>query len=258
MCFQWDRKTTRRFEREALVYHEIGERLLSHLDPIVRAPHHILNLNCATGAFARRLAARFRQAKISGFDVSEDMVRRAKKRKPLFFSKQTYQVSQFPKTTTQYDLVFVNLLDFRQKSPGEFFSILKPLMTEQAVILFSCLGPGCLASKNKAFVDMHDIGDALMASGFLYPVMESERLMVGLNPGLSVSRQLQYNRLDALSSVADDALLRKEEALSLEVIYGHAFLDGAAANQTKSTNTFEIKPEAILRSHESLSLKRNP
>lgn len=118
--------------------------------------------------------------------------------------------------------------------------------------MFSCLGPGTLAelralyrergwpSPAPDFVDMHDLGDMMVAAGFADPVMDQETLVLtwatpqallaelrsmGGNASPSRAAGLRtpgwHGRLlDALGSLAGpDGRLQ----LSFEVVYGHAF-----------------------------------
>jgi malonyl-CoA O-methyltransferase len=90
------------------------------------------------------------------------------------------------------------------------------------------------------FIDMHDLGDALMRTGFAEPVMDTERLVVTYPTPAALFRELRQTgsmnasrgRRRGLSGRARlrDAQselesLRREDAIpvTLEVVYGHAW-----------------------------------
>jgi malonyl-CoA O-methyltransferase len=118
--------------------------------------------------------------------------------------------------------------------------------------MFSSLGPGSLrglhalyreqgwGEPGAAFVDMHDLGDMLVAAGFADPVMDQETLTLTWDspqallselrslggdalplrvPGLRTPRWRERLH-DALGTLAGaDGRLR----LDFEIVYGHAF-----------------------------------
>ncbi len=119
-------------------------------------------------------------------------------------------------------------------------------------LMFSTLGPGTLAALRElyrragwptphaAFVDMHDLGDMLLAAGFADPVVDQEVLTLtwadaeallaelrslGLNADPARFAGLRTPRWRrALSGrLADMADGDGRIALEFEVVYGHAF-----------------------------------
>jgi malonyl-CoA O-methyltransferase len=136
-------------------------------------------------------------------------------------------------------------------APGDRFATWHSAMATGGLLFFSTLGPGTLSSLRALYaqaghlpamaplVDMHDLGDDLVRSGFADPVMDQETVTLtwanaasllaelrtlGGNahrdrwPGLR-GRQWSAWLLGALES------LRREDgrlALEFEVVYGHA------------------------------------
>jgi malonyl-CoA O-methyltransferase len=119
-------------------------------------------------------------------------------------------------------------------------------------LMFSTLGPGTLPELRELyaeqhwpppfspFVDMHDLGDMLVAAGFADPVMDQEPLTLTWASGaalLDELRQLGGNvdarrsaglrtprwrrRLESLLEARSDSAGRV--ALTFEIVYGHAF-----------------------------------
>ncbi|MFM2067361.1 MAG: hypothetical protein RLZZ584_2270 [Pseudomonadota bacterium] len=122
----------------------------------------------------------------------------------------------------------------------------------EGMLMFSCLGPDTLASLRplfqeqgwgdpaSSFVDMHDLGDALVGAGFADPVMDMEKLTLtwdtpaallaelrGLGGNTSPARHtgLRTPRWrDGLVDALDKRLRGPDGRLRLEfeIVYGHA------------------------------------
>ena len=90
------------------------------------------------------------------------------------------------------------------------------------------------------FIDMHDIGDALVRAGFLAPVLDVERITLTYNDVMAVMRDLKsigaHNAADGRSRslqgrgflkqlTANYERYRKDGKLpaTFEVVYGHAW-----------------------------------
>ena len=126
------------------------------------------------------------------------------------------------------------------------------LLAVDGFLMFSCLGPDSLVELVRlyesrgwgrplpAWVDMHDLGDMMVEAGFADPVMDQERLRLtwsdpaklladlrALGGNLAPARfqglrtpRWRAQLLDALEGLrGPDGLI----ALSLELVYGHAF-----------------------------------
>ncbi len=149
-------------------------------------------------------------------------------------------------------LVWANMMLHGSVDPAALFARWQRALTTDGFVMFSCLGPGSLRELRDVYdrngwspamaelVDMHDLGDMLVAAGFANPVMDQELLtLTWATPQalLSELRQMGGNaapqrqaglrtprwraRLeDALQALAGpDGRI----ALTFEVAYGHAF-----------------------------------
>jgi malonyl-CoA O-methyltransferase len=157
-----------------------------------------------------------------------------------------------PLADASTDLVFSNLMLHWHPQPHTVFPEWKRVLRTDGLLLFSCFGPETLKELRAAcrsalpqarpmpYIDMHDFGDMMVASGFANPVMDAEVLTLtfpsardllnearalGGNPrddrpaGLPAGRQAR-SLLDALQAQSgDDGCIR----LSFEVAYGHAW-----------------------------------
>lgn len=151
------------------------------------------------------------------------------------------------------DMLWANMVLHRVDDPDRTIARWHAAIADDGFLMFSTLGPDTLrelrtlyaalgwGAPAQAFVDMHDIGDALVQAGFADPVMDMERLSLswadagallaelrtlGTNaarsrlPGLRTPRwraQLEHELTQRLRG-ADGRL-----HLSFELVYGHAF-----------------------------------
>jgi malonyl-CoA O-methyltransferase len=85
-------------------------------------------------------------------------------------------------------LVWANMVLHGIADPPALFARWHELLSVDGFVAFSCLGPGTLAELRElyamlgwpaptpGFIDMHDLGDMLVAAGFADPVLDQETL----------------------------------------------------------------------------------
>ena len=254
----------RRFERAARTYAqasrleaEVGSRMLERLAYLKIEPRRILEAGAGPARESRDLLSRYKGTEILALDFSRAMLLSGKKR---FFEKKTFvcaDLARLPLAAGSIDLVWSNqALHWADPRAAieEFARVLAP----EGLLMFSTLGPDTLKELRAAageqrvhrFVDMHDLGDLLVAAGFAAPVMEMEILTFSYARGAQLLEDLRAsgqtnarddrprglagrNFLQRLSSIAPQA--------TFEVIYGHAWkgaprqlADGRAIVQFRS------------------------
>lgn len=195
--FRLDRRQVRnafdraapQYDAAAVLQHEVGARLLERLDLTTLTPARILDLGCGTGRATPELMRRYRSAQLVAADFAPAMLREVRRR--FWFRRPGLvcaDAGSLPFGTAGFDLVFCNLMlqwcDDLDACLGE----LRRVTTTQGLLLFSTLGPDTLrelraawrevdgATHVNSFVDMHDIGDALIRAGFVEPVMDVEHI----------------------------------------------------------------------------------
>lgn len=259
--YQRDQALLRRnFDRAASGYDQVaalqrvvGARLLERLDPIRLNPRRIIDLGAGTGRPAAQLARRYAEAEVAQLDLAFNMVAESRRRKPL--ARQHFlcaDAERLPLIDACAEFVFSNLMlqwaSRLDRALAEARRVLKP----EGLILFSTLGPGSLAELREswarvddrvhvnAFIDMHDVGDALIRAGFADPVMETERFTLLYDDGMALMRELQQlgagnvnkGRPRALTGkrklqgmLAEYETRRRDGSLpaTFEAVYGHAW-----------------------------------
>lgn len=278
------RALRRRFERAAGTYagaarleSEIGSRMLERLDYVRIAPERILDAGSGTAREARRLAKRYRGAPIVALDFSPAMLRRASRAggflsafgvgaRPLAVCAD---LERLPLAAASFGLVWCNMSLHALAEPvgalGEFCRVLAP----EGLLMFSTLGPDTLKELRAAagtgrvheFLDMHDIGDRLVAAGFSAPVMDMELItMTYPGPDALLDELRATGETNALRErgrgLSGKAFLRdlrarlaaqmKDSRLSatFEVVYGHAWKGGPPrpAGSSASTPVRFVRP----------------
>jgi malonyl-CoA O-methyltransferase len=124
--------------------------------------------------------------------------------------------------------------------------------------MFSTLGPDTLKELRAAagarrvhdFIDMHDVGDMLVAAGFSAPVMDMEIIRIAYAGATQLIDDLrgtgQTNaRADRPRGLAGRRLGERLRvaAASFEIVYGHAWAGRPKANQEpKTVRVFKRMP----------------
>ena len=213
-----DKRAVRRsFERAAATYDaadvlqaEVGARLVKHLEPMTLAPRRIVDLGCGTGAAFAALGERFPGAALVGVDFAHPMLRRAAARVPgwrrlLGLARPALvcaDAERLPLANASAQLVFSNLALQWCDAPVVFGEAAR-ILPAGGLIVFSTFGPDTLKELRaafaavdarehvNAFVDMHDLGDALVHAGFADPVMDMEYITLEYSGVEALMRDLK-------------------------------------------------------------------
>jgi malonyl-CoA O-methyltransferase len=261
------------YDEAAVLQREVGSRLAARLDVVRLTPRRILDAGCGTGEALLALAGRYPAAARVGLDLALPMLVRARERAGARtslterlrarFSAGTSAAPAFacgdlaspPFAAGAFDLVWSNLALQWVADPQRAFAGLLQVIRDGGLLAFTTFGPDTLRELRgvfaavdgephvSRFVDLHDLGDMLVAAGFSDPVMEMERFTLtypdapaflrdlksigATNAAAGRARGLMGRRrwarvqegLEALRRDAPDARL----PATYEVIYGHAW-----------------------------------
>ncbi|MDF1646276.1 MAG: malonyl-ACP O-methyltransferase BioC [Legionellaceae bacterium] len=242
------------YETVALVQREIGEQLFERLSLLKMEPRYVLDLGCGTGLFTALLKKRYPKAVIVGVDIAQGMLVEAQSKYRWPQKKATFvraDMHALPFESNLFDLVFSNqVLHWSGQWPA-LMRELNRVMHKNGCLMFSTLGPDTFLELKEdkkaafahanAFMDMHDMGDILLAERFLDPVVDMDKLTVHYNDLPSLLRSLRKQgvrninpeRNPGLTSKrawADfEASVKKHQTeggkypLTYEVVYGHAW-----------------------------------
>lgn len=275
-------RAARAYGENAVLQHEVGRRMLERLELMRIRPSVILDAGAGVGTPGKALVRRYNEAAVIALDIAHGMLIEARKRVSFvskwFTHRQTFvcgDIESLPLRTGSVDMIFSNLClqwcNDLDQTLGEFCRVLKP----GGLLMFSTFGPDTLkelrASWTKvdqyshvnAFIDMHDIGDALVRAHFANPVMDVERHTLTypeLNTLLHDLKSIGAHnvtagrphgltgkgRLRQLTAAYEN--YRKNGVLpaSYEVIYGHAWAPETMPQQTSRDGVVSI-PLSSLR-----------
>lgn len=208
------------YEQFATIPKETASRLLSRLDYLKIEPKIILDLGCRTGLSTQALKSRYPQAMVVAVDESFEMLKRVKKQQSWFKKQASLQAHAqvLPFKNESIDLIFANQLPTHSQDLSSLFEEFQRIMSPLGCLMFSSLGPDTLKEieGRPAYVDLHDVGDALLRCGFQDPVMDREDLSLQFRSKENMQKVLAVQGL----KFNVDAKLTQ---VSYEIIYGHAW-----------------------------------
>ena len=256
------------YDAAAILQKQVRDEMLSRLDLVKISPQVILDAGCGTGAASHALQKRFAKSQVVSLDFALPMLQKTRSHdlgllsqlKSLFGStKQSLlcaDIEALPLASASTGLIWSNLAiqwcNDLDAALQEFHRVLQP----EGLLMLSTFGPDTLRELRVAtnqnnvgepsrtsvsrFIDMHDIGDALVRAGFSAPVLDVERFTLTYDDVKSVMRDLKsigaHNATDGrargllgrgfLQKLQENyEQFRSEGKLpaTFEVVYGHAW-----------------------------------
>jgi len=255
-------KSAGHYDEVALLQRQVADEMLERLDVVKTPFYSILDAGCGTGYATQPLLRRYPKARLVALDLADEMLRITRQRQgsrlarlnpwyksPLFMCADLESLAL---ADNSVDFIYSNLtlqwcnniaLVFK-----EWMRVLKP----GGMLLFSTLGPDTLKELRQSwhavdggehvhvFMDMHNVGDALVAAGFAEPVMDVDNYTLTYSGVLDLMRDLKtLGAVNALQSKAKsltgkqriNQLAAQYEKFrqngripaSYEVVFGHAW-----------------------------------
>jgi malonyl-CoA O-methyltransferase len=174
------------YEKHDALQREVGDALLERLGFYLETPLRVVDVGAGTGRGSALLKQKYPKAEVIAVDLALPMLRAAKQhsswRKP--FRRVCAEATRLPLADHSVDVLYSNLcfqwVDDLPALFGECMRVLKP----GGFMAFSSFGPDTLMELRAAwaeadqqphvgrFLDMHDVGDAMLNAGLRDPVLD--------------------------------------------------------------------------------------
>lgn len=226
-------RAARGYDAVAVLQREIADRMLERLDYIRLEPGRVLDLGAGTGYALDGLLRRYAHAQVLALDFAESMLQQARqrggwRRRPLCLCADA---ESLPLAAGSVDLVFSNATLQWCNDLAQTFAECLRVLRPGGLFLFSTFGPDTLSELRSAwaavdgdvhvsgFLDMHDVGDALVRARFADPVMDVERLTLTYERLAELMRDLKGLGAHNVATGRHRALTGRRRLIALEAAY---------------------------------------
>ena len=256
-------RAARRGEDAAALEGEVERRMLERLDYVRLAPARVLDAGCGTGRGLALLRKRYPKSVVLGVDFAWAAIRSASHRESFAARVRRFlrgtpralvcaDLARLPLRSSAIDLLWSNLALPWVEDPPAVLREFRRVLAPGGLLMFSGYGPDTLkelrsafaqpspARRVHSFVDMHDVGDVLVACGFASPVMDVETITLTYARIEDLVRDLRASGQTCAAADRPRALtgrgtwnrmlaaygaLRESGRLpaTVEVVYGHAW-----------------------------------
>jgi malonyl-CoA O-methyltransferase len=240
------------------LHQEVGRRMVDRLAVIRSRPALLLDWWSQLGASSELLQQHYPQARLLAVEPAAALAARTEAT-PRWWQRllgnrtAVHADDQLPLDQLPAQLLWANMMLHWVDDLPSLFSTWHRVLAQDGFLMFSCFGPDTLRELRQLYaacgwgepasrwIDMHDIGDALVQAGFADPVMDMELLTLtwdspqallaelrglGVNTALQRQTGLRTPRWQRrLEEQLSHALKRSDGRLhlSFEIVYGHAF-----------------------------------
>ena len=185
------RRAAARYAQFDHVPAEIGSRLVDHLRPVKISPERVLDVGAGAGRFTQALTALYGAADIIAVDHSVQMLECYRGKWP--WQRRTRVCAQnetLPIKTAAVQVITSNLGLSEGLPLDQAFAEFHRVLAPGGLLALSALGPDTFMELRRtwaeispdvilpSFIDMHDLGDALVRAGFFDVVLDCERLTI--------------------------------------------------------------------------------
>lgn len=258
-------RVAKHYDDSAVLQREVAQRMDERLTGIRHQPELILDAGSGTGYGAALLRIRYPQATVCELDLAEGMLHKSREKQRLstpwharlLSRKQPWQIcadmGRLPLADASIDMIWSNLALHWLAPPdaalAEFRRVLKP----GGMLMFSTFGPDTLQELRAAFaasdapqavhpfIDMHDLGDAMLRAGLAEPVMDMEKIVLTYADAAAVVRDIKAAGSHNAYDEKNAALMGKRRwqhicasyetwrnadgrlPATYEIVYGHAW-----------------------------------
>ncbi len=193
------------YEHHDALQREVQTLLLDRLGFYLETPERVIDVGAGTGRGTALLRKRYPKAQVVAMDLALPMLRAAKKHSSWLkpFQRVCAEATSLPLPDHSVDVLHSNLcfqwIDDLPALFGECVRVLKP----GGLLVFSTFGPDTLKELRAAwaeadqqphvsrFLDMHDLGDAMINAGLRDPVLDVDRYTLTYSEPRMLLKELQ-------------------------------------------------------------------
>ena len=193
------------YEKHDALQREVQAALLERLDFYLEAPLRVVDVGAGTGRGTTLLKQKYPKAEVIALDLALPMLRAAKQHNSWLkpFMRVCAEATHLPLADHSVDVLYSNLcfqwVDDLPALFGECMRVLKP----GGFMAFSSFGPDTLKELRAAwaeadqqphvgrFLDMHDVGDAMLNAGLRDPVLDVFRYTLTYSEPRKLLEELQ-------------------------------------------------------------------
>jgi len=249
-------KAAKTYDAAAVLQREIAKRMGERLDYIKHQPKTVLDAGCGTGFITKDLLKRYPKSQIISLDLALNMTLKTKEQGSWFRKPRLVcaDAEQIPLKDDSIDLIVSNLMIQWSNDLTKMFTGFHSVLAPNGLLLFSTFGPDTLKEMRESwstvdnkphtssFVDMHEIGDALLKSGFINPVTDMELITMTYSNVRQLMKDIKQIGASNTDSERSKGLMGKQKLkafesayeqfktpeglypASWEIIYGHAWV----------------------------------
>jgi len=194
------------YDAAAVLQAQVRDELLHRLEVLRMEPDVVVDLGAGTGQASIALKRRYPGSRVVAMDIAQGMLLQARKRQTLLrrFDRVVADAAALPLGDASVDMLFSSLMLQWCNDPDQVLRECRRVLRPGGVLHFTTLGPDTLVELRKSwqaadpghahvnrFIDMHDLGDALMRAGFAEPVLDVERYTLTYDDARGLMRDLK-------------------------------------------------------------------
>lgn len=256
------------YDAAAWLPRQVAGALMEHLQPVRMQPLRILDAGAGTGICSRLLSRHYSSARVISLDCSPSMLALARSPWPRWLHKRVSlcaDAQRLPLADKCVDLLVSSLMLQSCAQPDAVLAEFHRVLAPGGLLMLASLGPETLWQLREswlavdahvhvhAFIDMHDLGDAMQRTGFQDVVMDTERFTGSYPDARALARELQAlgsanaaqgcprglttpARFARMAAAYEAFRIGSVVPASYEVVFGHAW------RASPQTVTFSSRP----------------